>query len=94
MIDQVNELFVPVGGKWLKSNEFCINRVEQENYLTSSDYFLGHYCVPNNCITYRYNRKCCSAKMTLIMKYYFHDLFPFSMGELFDPDKIESITVA
>jgi hypothetical protein len=41
MIDQIHELFVPVGGKWLKSNEFCIDRVEQENYLTSSDYFLG-----------------------------------------------------
>ena len=58
------------GGKQLKSNEFCINRVEEENYSTSSGNFVARYCVPDPCTTSGCIRKCCPSDMALVTKYY------------------------
>jgi hypothetical protein len=68
-----------IGGKQLKSNEFCINRVEEENDSTSTaGNFVARYCVPDPCTTSGCIRKCCPASdMALVMKYY-HDLSPIS----------------
>ena len=67
------------GVKQLKSNEFCINRVEEENYSKSTaGNFVAHYCVPDPCTTSGCIRKCYPASdMALVMKYY-HDLSPIS----------------
>ena len=74
------------GGKQLKSNEFCINRVEEENYSTSSGNFVARYCVPDPCTTPGCIRKCCPSDMALVMKYY-HDLSPISKCES-HPEKL------
>jgi hypothetical protein len=74
-----------VGGHQLKSNEFCINRVEEENYSTSSGNFVARYCVPDPCTTSGCIRKCCPSDMALVTKYY-HDLSPIAICEPY-PEK-------
>ena len=74
------------GGKQLKSNEFCINRVEEENYSTSSGNFVARYCVPDPCTSTRCIRKCCPSDMALVTKYY-HDLSPIAICEPY-PEKL------
>jgi hypothetical protein len=75
-----------IGDKQLKSNEFCINRVEEENYSTSSGNFVARYCVPDPCTTSGCIRKCCPSDMALVMKYY-HNLSPISKCES-HPEKL------
>ncbi|EFX83091.1 hypothetical protein DAPPUDRAFT_240561 [Daphnia pulex] len=69
-----------VGEKRLESNEFCINRVEEENYSTSPGKFVARYCVPDPCGESGCIRKCCPPGMAMVMKYY-HDLSPISICE-------------
>ncbi|EFX83095.1 hypothetical protein DAPPUDRAFT_240556 [Daphnia pulex] len=69
-----------VGDKRLESNEFCINRVEEENYSTSPGHFVARYCVPDPCSESGCIRKCCPPGMAMVMKYY-HDLSPISVCE-------------
>jgi G protein-coupled receptor Mth (Methuselah protein) len=70
-----------IGGKQLKSNEFCINRVEEENYSRSTaGNFVARYCVPDPCTTSGCIHKCCPSDMALVTKYY-HDLSPILICE-------------
>jgi hypothetical protein len=69
-----------VGNKRLESNEFCINRVEDENYSTSPGKFVARYCVPDPCSESGCIRKCCPPGMAMVMKYY-HDLYPILICE-------------
>jgi G protein-coupled receptor Mth (Methuselah protein) len=69
-----------IGEKRLNSNEFCINRVEEENYSTSPGHFVARYCVPDPCGESGCIRKCCPPGMAMVTKYY-HDLSPISMCE-------------
>jgi hypothetical protein len=69
-----------VGNKRLESNEFCINRVEEENYSTSPGHFVARYCVPDPCSESGCIRKCCPPGMAMVKKYY-HDLSPISICE-------------
>jgi G protein-coupled receptor Mth (Methuselah protein) len=69
-----------VGNKRLESNEFCINRVEEENYSTSPGHFVARYCVPDPCSESGCIRKCCPPGMAMVTKYY-HDLSPISICE-------------
>jgi hypothetical protein len=69
-----------VGDKRLESNEFCINRVEDENYSTSPGKFVARYCVPHPCSESVCIRKCCPPEMAMVTKHY-HDLWPISICE-------------
>jgi hypothetical protein len=69
-----------VGDKQLESNEFCINRVEEENYSTSPGHFVARFCVPDPCSESGCIRKCCPPEMVMVTKYY-HDLSPISICE-------------
>ncbi|XP_046439771.1 G-protein coupled receptor Mth2-like isoform X5 [Daphnia pulex] len=69
-----------VGNKRLESNEFCINRVEDENYSTSPGHFVARYCVPHPCSESVCIRKCCPPEMAMVTKHY-HDLWPISICE-------------
>jgi G protein-coupled receptor Mth (Methuselah protein) len=71
-----------IGDKRLESNEFCINRVEEENYSTSPGKFVARYCVPDPCSALGCIRKCCPPGMAMVTKYY-HDLSPISICEAY-----------
>ena len=75
-----------VGDKRLDSNEFCINRVEEEHYSTSPTNFVARFCVPDPCTTPGCIRKCCPPDMAIVMKYY-HDLNQISICEP-NPEKL------
>ncbi|XP_046636275.1 probable G-protein coupled receptor Mth-like 3 isoform X1 [Daphnia pulicaria] len=69
-----------VSDKRLESNEFCINRIEEENYSTSPGKFVARYCVPDPCSESGCIRKCCPPEMAMVTKYY-HDLLNISICE-------------
>ena len=69
-----------IGNKRLEPNEFCINRVEEENYSTSSGNFVARYCVPDPCSGMGCIRKCCPPDMAMVTKSY-HDLLDISICE-------------
>ncbi|XP_046439770.1 probable G-protein coupled receptor Mth-like 3 isoform X4 [Daphnia pulex] len=69
-----------IGEKRLNSNEFCINRIEEENYSTSPGKFVARYCVPDPCSESGCIRKCCPPGMAMVTKYY-HDLLNISICE-------------
>jgi hypothetical protein len=77
---KLNNGTILVNGKRFKQNEFCINRIEEENYSTSPGKFVARYCVPDPCGESGCIRKCCPPGMAMVMKYY-HDLSPILICE-------------